>query len=190
MSSVFNINAIGFKKLHNLSLNNIKDETPSLYIYNVDTTTKDIPKLKIGYALNTRNRIKAFKQISKTGKLEFAIKLASDNIRIDEKYIHNLLAKYRIKDEMFQVNVETAKLIILYATAINTLLPNDEEVLVSKLRIIYDHNNNIINDILDPKIFTNTISTQTDNIEFKEEQTISMVYSKDFKDQFKNLSLI
>jgi len=26
MSSVFNINAIGFKKLHNLSLNNIKDE--------------------------------------------------------------------------------------------------------------------------------------------------------------------
>ena len=29
-----------------------------------------------------------------------------------------------------------------------------------------------------------------DNIEFKEEQTISMVYSKDFKDQFKNLSLI
>ena len=170
-------------------LDDVKDEIPSIYVYNIDTTINDTPKLKIGYSLNVRTRIKSFKQISKNGKLEFFCKLNTNNIKIDEKYIHNLLSNYKIEGEVFKIDIETAKLIILRIIHTNKLLENKNDLnFKSNLQKIYDHEKDIINNTNHPKIFTNNISTQTDP-ELVENIIInninpSIIKKKEFNDSF------
>jgi len=85
---------------------------PNIYIYNIDTT-KEKPELKIGFSKNVHKRIKPYKQICKYGKIELSIPVPFVDIKIVESFIHLLLSKFKIKDEVFKLDVEEAKLIIL-----------------------------------------------------------------------------
>jgi len=69
--------------------------------------------LKIGFSKNVHKRIKPYKQICKYGKIELSIPVPFVDIKIVESFIHLLLSKFKIKDEVFKLDVEEAKLIIL-----------------------------------------------------------------------------
>jgi hypothetical protein len=137
------------------------EKIPSIYIYNIDTT-KTKPELKIGYTTNVYSRIKPYKQICKHGKLEFSQVIYNKNIKVFENIIHNTLSHYRLKDEVFVLDVEEAKHIIISMINRITLLQitNDTDRQL-KLKKIVDYENQIIHN-QSTAISTREISTQTD----------------------------
>ena len=142
----------------------IKDNEnlPSMYIYNLDTR-KETPELKIGYSLCVNKRIKPYKQICKFGKLEFSVPFHNVNIRTVENYIHLLFQPFKITDEVFQLNLEEAKIIIL--SVINMLNVTHESSASArhlKLKQMYDAETVIVSNQPNPKISTCDASTQTD----------------------------
>jgi phage anti-repressor protein len=145
---------------------------PNIYIYNIDTTKKN-PELKIGFSKNVHNRIKPYKQVCKYGKIELSIPVPFLDIKIVESYIHLLLSKFKVKDEVFQLDVEEAKLIILniinHINIINISNVSDRQLKLSKC---YDVQSQILNNqsTIHTKISTNEISTQTD---FNEDEPLS-----------------
>ena len=142
----------------------IKDNEnlPSMYIYNLDTR-KEIPELKIGYSLCVNKRIKPYKQTCKFGKLEFSVPFHNVNIRTVENYIHLVLQPFKITDEVFQLNLEEAKIIIL--SVINLLSITSESSAPArhlKLKKMYEAETIIASNQPNPKISTCDASTQTD----------------------------
>lgn len=83
------------------------------------------------------------------------------NIKTVENFIHELLSKYRIKDEVFSLEVEVAKLILL--RVINTFelinLPSIEKNV--KIKKLIDYDNDVIYNRND-KISTREIFVQTE----------------------------
>jgi hypothetical protein len=149
-------------------LKNLKqnEDKPTIYIYNIDTRKSD-PELKIGYTMNIYKRIKPYKQVCKFGKIEFMSVIYSSNIRTVENYIHLLLEKYNIKDEIFKINVDEAIIIISdIIKMINIVQLNNDSERQQKLK----DNFSINSSIKKPEIFTNTIGTQTD---FNDEEPLS-----------------
>ena len=146
----------------------IKDDVPMMYIYNIDKRNPN-PELKIGYTKNVNNRIKPYKQISKFGKLEFTIEVQNQNIRTIENFIHHLLSNYQIKDEIFRIDVEEAKMIII--RIVNTLkllnITNESER-SSKIAQTFESDTKIIENRHCDKISTREISTQTHEDDFIE----------------------
>ena len=143
-------------ELENLKQN---EDKPTIYIYNIDTR-KENPELKIGYTLNVYKRIKPYRQVCKFGKIEFMSVVYSSNIRTIENYIHFLLEKFNVKDEVFQISVNEAIIII------NSVIQMMNIVQISNVseRQQKLKETETISHLSTPKkeIFTNTISTQTD----------------------------
>lgn len=134
---------------------------PSIYIYNIDTRLAN-PELKIGYTINVQNRIRPYKQVCKHGRLEFTYQIYNKNIKTFENFIHNVLSDYLVKDEVFCIDVEEAKVILLrMVNTVNILKIQNASERQLKLNKLIEHENVIINNHI-VNISTNTISTQTD----------------------------
>ena len=145
------------------------DKTPVIYIYNIDTRMEK-PELKIGSSQNFYERIKPYKQTNKFGKIEFTVPVYVGDLRKLEDIIHYVFKDYKISGEVFQINVDNAKFLILYIIdQFNLAQITDKDEQLIKLKKIYDHNKSIIENIPNPKTSTNTISTQTDFIDDNEE---------------------
>lgn len=140
-----------------------KEKPPKIYIYNIDPTSDKL-NLKIGYTKDVYDRIKPYRQISKNGKIEFSKPFQGSNVNIKtiENYIHNVLSKYRVKDEVFDIDIETAKLVLIYIVSISEIIElNEEREIKNKLQKIVE----FITEIKDNhkiSISTTEISTQTD----------------------------
>jgi len=142
--------------------NMVTEKIPSIYIYNCDTR-KHPPELKIGYTTNVHSRIKPYKQITKFGKLEFSVSVNNQNIKTIEYFIHNLLSPYKIQDEVFKLDVEDAKIIILrVVNLLNVLLITNDTDRMIKNRKLYEYEVKILNNTENMRIATHEISTQTD----------------------------
>jgi prophage antirepressor-like protein len=142
--------------------NEIKEKIPMIYIYNIDTR-KENPELKIGYTTNIYNRTRSYKQTCKFGKIEYSVEIQNANIKTVENYIHNALARFLLKDEVFCLSVEEAKLIIMrIVNTINIIQINNDSERQLKLSKICEQEIMIINNTPNPKISTCTIGTQTD----------------------------
>lgn len=156
------------------------ENIPTIYIYNIDTT-KVKPELKIGITNNVLARIKPYKQICKHGKIEFTIPVKHINIKILETYIHTLLSSSRVKDEVFSIDIEEAKFIILNVVELLniTQIKNDYERIV-KLQQLYEKKEST------NKLSTTEISTQTDFDENVIQSTPLLFYDNELTTKFNN----
>ena len=132
------------------------DNIPTIYIYNIDTT-REKPELKIGITNNVLLRIKPYRQVCKHGRVELTLHIKNSNIRILESYIHDLLSFARVKDEVFQLDVEEAKALILNVVDITNImsLSNSSERQLKLQKMHETENPNV-------KVSTCEIGTQTD----------------------------
>jgi hypothetical protein len=150
-----------------------RDNVPMIYIYTVDTRVEK-PELKIGYTINIHNRIKPYKQTNKYGKLEFTIELSDINVKTVENFIHQILAKYQVRDEVFQLDLEKAKRIIL--RIVNTVrlcnISNESESDL-KLAKLTEYELEVLDNVHKVRVSTCEMSTQTDDIEPPENVVIS-----------------
>ena len=150
-----------------------RDNVPMIYIYTVDTRVEK-PELKIGYTINIHNRIKPYKQTKKYGKLEFTIELSDINVKTVENFIHQILAKYQVRDEVFQLDVEKAKRIIL--RIVNTVrlcnIANESECDL-KLAKLTEYDLEVLDNVTKVRVSTCEMGTQTDDIEPPENVVIS-----------------
>jgi len=138
------------------------EEKPTIYIYNIDTRNKD-SELKIGYTMNVYKRIKPYKQVCKFGQIEFMSVIYSSNIRTVENYIHFLLEKYNIKDEVFKIEVNEAIAIInTVINMIHIVQINNSSERNLKLKQVFEQESMILKNEKSVNISTNTIGTQTD----------------------------
>jgi hypothetical protein len=154
------------------------NEIPTIYIFNIDTTREN-PELKIGVTHNVSKRIKPYKQICKHGKLEFTHTVENTNLKTMEYYIHSLLSFSRVKDEVFQIDVEQAKLIVLNVIGLFetvSITNNSEKVL--KLNQLLEKTKPEI------KISTAEIACQTDFDENVPETTPLLFYDNSIKNNF------
>ena len=150
------------KMLEDLEKIKENEEKPTIYIYNIDTRNKE-PELKIGYTMNIYKRIKPYKQVCKFGKIEFMSVIYSSNIRTVENYIHFLLEKYNVKDEIFKIEVDEAIVIINNViNMINVVQINNSSERNLKLKKMFEQESFILKNEKNMKISTNTIGTQTD----------------------------
>ena len=150
------------KEKLNEELETIKSNKTTLYIYNMDVRV--VPsELKIGVTLNLHKRIKPYKQISKNGNVEFSISLEDINVKSLEHYIHSLLKSYRIEGEVFRIDVEEAKCIMMGVVNRSKFIQitNHAERQL-KLRKLFEQEMSILNDEPIKKISTNEIACQTD----------------------------
>ena len=150
------------KEKLNEELETIKSNKTTLYIYNMEVRV--VPsELKVGVTLNLRKRIKPYKQISKNGNVEFSISLEDINVKSLEHYIHSLLKSYRIEGEVFRIDVEEAKCIMMGVVNrtkfIQITNPAERQL---KLRKLFEQEMSILNDEPIKKISTNDIACQTD----------------------------
>ena len=154
------------------------NEIPTIYIFNIDTT-RDKPELKIGVTHNVSKRIKPYKQISKHGKLEFTHTVENTNIKTVEYCIHSLLSFARVKDEVFQIDVEEAKLIV--SNVINLFdtisISNTSQRVLELTKLLEKTKPEV-------KISTSEIACQTDFVENVLETTPLLFYDNDIKNNF------
>lgn len=150
-----------------------RDNIPMIYIYNIDTRSPK-PELKIGYTINLHSRIKPYKQVCKHGKVELSIEIFNQNVKTVENFIHHMLSKYQVKDEVFQLDVEEAKMMVL--RIVNTIklftLTNEGERQV-KLSQLYEHELEVVDNQPKEKKSTCEMGTQTDEYCFHEDVIIN-----------------
>lgn len=140
------------------------DNVPTIYIWNTNTQLNK-PELKIGLTLNVYKRVKPYKQINKHGKIEFTIPILNVDIKMFEKVIHGVLYNYKIQDEVFQIDIEEAKIIIVNFVNFMKLTQNTNSgERLNKLQKIYEYQNILINNEK-TNISTNENSTQTEEME-------------------------
>lgn len=141
-------------------------ERPSkIYIYNTNPSSKE-PNLKIGYTKDVYRRLRNYQQTT-CGVMEMSKPFQGTETKIKkiETYIHNLLEKYHVKNELFKIDVETAKLILIYVSSITEILElTDEREIKNKLQKIVQYITQV-KDNHNINISTNNISTQTDEVE-------------------------
>jgi len=141
-----------------------RDNVPVIYIYNIDTRALK-PELKIGYTINLHSRIKPYKQVCKHGKVELTVEIYDQNVKTVENFIHHMLSKYQVKDEVFQLDVEEAKMMIL--RIVNTIklftLTNEGERQL-KLSQLYERELEVVDNQIKEKVSTCEMATQTDEI--------------------------
>jgi hypothetical protein len=149
-----------------IKLLQVKEDYPYMYIFNINERDIYPPKLKIGFTKNVNNRIKPFKQLHHNGKIELVVEVLNQNIRTVEHFIHSLLANFNISGEIFQLDVEEAKLIILRVAnmlKINSITNPSERY--SKNLKLYENELVIVDSQLPEKISTRDFACQTDPIE-------------------------
>ncbi len=150
------------KEKLNEELETIKSNKTTLYIYNMDIRV--IPcELKIGVTLNLHQRLKNFKQTHKFDNLEFSISLEDINVKNLEHYIHSLLKSYRIEGEVFRIDVEEAKCVMMGVVNRTKFIQiNNTSERQLKLRKLFEQEMSILNNEPIKKISTNEIACQTD----------------------------
>jgi prophage antirepressor-like protein len=149
------------------------ENNPTIYIWNTNTLLNPC-ELKIGITLNVHKRIKPYKQINKHGKIEFSEKITNIDIKVFEKIIHNILSPFKIQDEVFKLDVEEAKMIIVnFINFIKVVHINNSCERINKLQKIYDSQNCIVNNIQREPISKCSVAIQTDILEDGKEDNIS-----------------
>jgi len=144
------------------TLEDSTDSVPTIYIWNTNTLLTP-PELKIGITINLHKRVKPYKQINKHGKIEFSTQIHNIDIKIFEKIIHNILLPFKIQDEVFKLDVEEAKIIIVnFINFINIVHIHNSSERLNKLQQMYDSNNKIIHNIQYNPISKCSIGIQTD----------------------------
>ena len=166
------------KEIKEIETVKLLEDIQAIYIYNIDTRLEK-PELKIGITKNIISRIKPYKQICKHGRIEMSLEVPITNIKTLENYIHSLFSFSRIKDEVFRIDVEEAKIIILnVVNMLNiTQIPNDSE---RQLKIKQMYEKETPND----KISTREISTQTDFDENDKQTTPLLFYNNEITAKF------
>jgi prophage antirepressor-like protein len=141
-----------------------RSKIPTIYIYNTDVNTKGVPLLKIGSSSNIHERTKPYKQTHPFGKLVFTIKIPNMDLKKVEHNIHSRLSQFKVQGEIFQLDVEEAKLIIYHEyNFLNVLdIPNASERQL-KIKQIVDSEMNLLNNTT--TILKRDMSTQTDFID-------------------------
>ena len=143
-------------------LEDSKDNVPTIYIWNTNTLITP-PELKIGITLNVHKRIKPYKQINKHGKIEFSEPIKNIDIKVFEKIIHGILSNFKIQDEVFKLEIEEAKLIIVNSiNFINVVNLSNTGERIHKLQELYESQNKIIHNITNNIISKKTIEIQTE----------------------------
>ena len=143
-------------------LETIKTNKTTLYIYNMDTRV--VPsEVKIGVTLNLHKRIKPYKQISKHGNVEFSVYLEDINVKSLEQYIHLLLKPYRVDGEVFRIDIEEAKCIMMGVVNRSKILSiSNVDDRQHKLLKLFEHERSILNDDPIINVSTREMSCQTD----------------------------
>jgi len=166
------------KEIKEIETVKLLEDVQAIYIYNIDTRLEK-PELKIGITKNIISRIKPYKQICKHGRIEISLEVPNTNIKTLENYIHSLFSFSRIKDEVFRIDVEEAKIIIL--SVVNMLsamqIPNDSERQL-KIKQMYEK------ETPNEKISTREISTQTDFDENDKQTTPLLFYDNELTSKF------
>ena len=149
---------------------------PYIYIYDINTKIQppELPKLKIGYSSHINTRFKPFETPCPDGKVIFKLeikylneiadpKIKEKQLRQLETSVHNKLNPFHYKKEIFQINIEDAKLCIINEYN-NFKLYRNTNYLDRQLKIkkMYEFSNSIINDEPENKISMCDSSTQTD----------------------------
>lgn len=141
----------------------IIDGTPIVYIFNTDIR-KDKSPLKIGITEHIRERSKPFKQVHPYGKIVFTHNIPDTNLRTMENWIFALFYQFRIKGEMFDIELDDAITWIMHEiNSLNISNIQDHTKKMIILRKVTDYENLILcND--EPLINKKNVSTQTDLI--------------------------
>jgi hypothetical protein len=102
--------AIINKQKEELELMQVSSKVPTIYIFNTDVNVTETPLLKIGITNNLHDRVKPYKSISPYGKVVFYQKIEETHINIKdlEHIIHYHLSKFKVKNELFRIDVEEA----------------------------------------------------------------------------------
>ena len=119
-----------------VNIENTENNSHFIYIYNTDSR-KPIPELKIGHTKNIKQRIKSYTIICTHGVCELCEEVPNIDINIVESYIHTLLEFYKIKGEVFQLNIEKAKLIVLNVINLSKIITIQDDDTDLKLLKLY-----------------------------------------------------
>lgn len=147
---------------------------PIIYIYNTDITQKNAP-LKIGFTHNINERTKPFNQTHPNGKIIFKQEISGGekNLRFFETFFHTKLSPFRVKGEIFQIDPEEAKIMILNDMLLFNLYEEPNSLTrEQKMRKIYECVSSIINETEKSSISTNEMCTQTDPVFFVDDDKI------------------
>jgi len=140
--------------------------TPVIYIYNTDA--RDTVKesiLKIGATEKLHNRIKPYKQTHPYGKVVYTVEIDTSiiGLKIFEDWIHQLLKTHNIRGEMFNIDIDEAKYLIIHTlNTIKLINMSNKELRKTKLFKLVDTETIIVNNLKNPNISTCDASTQVD----------------------------
>jgi len=150
----------------NEMLKKMNNKKPIIYIYQTNTRKDEKYFLKIGSTMNFNQRAKPFNQTNPFGKMVFSVEIPKYNLKTIEFFIHELFKNYLIKQEMFDVDIDTAKYIIIsLVNLLNLCEMKDQREQFSMLSKIVEFQTKVINKTENVNISKREISTQTDNIE-------------------------
>lgn len=162
-----------------------------IYIFDLDARSSliKLKKLKIGVTGDLHTRAKPYKQIAPFGKIVFSMAIPENvNLKLVEKWIHMLLKPYNQSGEVFEMEINTAKMwIIRVVNTLNMSLMNNEIEKFSKISKVVDSENSIL-DITTGKASICEVSTQTEELELdsplpKEEKIDNYNFEKFFNEQ-------
>lgn len=175
------------EKLNNENkLLNVTNGNAIIYIYNTDTRP-DIsrPALKIGVTEKLRERTKPYKQTHPWGQIVFKVEIPNESISSSyklntiEHFIHLMLKSFKIANEMFDIDISEAKIIITrIINSIEIMNIHDSTQRQLILQKLIDNETVIIKNIPNPKLSVNNISTQTDFSQEFKQLDINIIISK------------
>ena len=140
----------------------ISETTPVIYIYVIDER-RNPPELKIGYSRNVYSRIRQYTCTNKFGKLAFFLPVLCKNIRNVESFIHQFFDQFRIRDEVFCMDVEYARTMITLVIRLYELNIDKNEYERNRIstQLLSGFERILNNEEIDPP--TREMSTQTDD---------------------------
>lgn len=166
-------------ELENTLLKNAEQsKNPIIYIYDTDARElSSIRKLKIGITENISQRFKPYQTITPFGRMVFTMDVPRTQLHKIEKWIHIILAPYNTAGEIFEMNIEEAKMWIMREImTLNLSYNQDSDEKRRILTKLVDSDKNILNGV---KIGTCDVACQTG----QEEVLIPMTNSKTSREQ-------
>jgi len=154
----------------NEMLKNTTTKDPIIYIYQTDTRKGEKYFLKIGSTENFNQRAKPFNQVNPFGRMVYSVKIPKYNLKTIEFFIHEIMRKYQVKQEIFDIDVDNAKYIISkLVNLLNVCEMQDQREQLLKLTKVVEYEMNVLNDVENIQISKREMSTQTD---FEEPENI------------------
>lgn len=145
---------------------------PCIYIYDTDSRipseTAD-KSLKIGVTENLHNRVKPYRSVTPHGRPVFSIDVDVPHLKTTEHWIHMLLKPYNTGGEVFELSIQEAKLMInRQVNSIRLSEMYDRSQRHHLMAKLADFENKVLGFSDCPKMSTNEIGTQTDDVEFSD----------------------